>query len=391
MIFTVVGLGYVGLSLSILLSTRYKVLAFDIDQEKIDLLNNKVSPIKDVEIQEYLENKKLDLKATNNKKECYEKSNYIIICTPTNYDSIKGSFDTNSVENTIKEINAVNKEALIIIKSTVPFGFTNKMRTKFGSKNILFSPEFLRESSALNDNLFPSRIIVGDDTYQAENFAKILAECAQKNSKQIPILYMKSSEAEAVKLFSNTYLAMRISFFNELDGFAETNNLSTQKLIAGTSYDPRIGNFYNNPSFGYGGYCLPKDAKQLLKNYDNVPNKIIRAVVESNEVRKEFIVNSILKKKPKIVGVYRLIMKNNSDNIRESAVLDIIDMLIKRQVCVLVFEPLVDKNSIPDGIELIGSLKTLASKSDVIIANRKSKQLDRYNNKIYSRDLFMKD
>ena len=391
MIFTIVGLGYVGLSLSILLSTKHKVLAFDIDQGKIDSVNHRISPINEIEIHEYLKNQKLNLKATNDKIECYEKSDHIIICTPTNYDPIKGSFDTNTVESTIKEIKAINKKALIIIKSTIPFGFTDKMRTKYECDNIIFSPEFLRESRALYDNLYPSRIVVGDNTKEAENFAKTLADCALKNSKEIPILCMKSGEAEAVKLFSNTYLAMRISFFNELDTFAESNDLLSQNLIAGISNDPRIGNFYNNPSFGYGGYCLPKDTKQLLDNFNNIPNKIIKAVVESNQTRKEFIVNSILKKNPKIVGVYRLIMKNESDNFRESAVLDIIKSLVDNNLEVIVYEPLVKSNPISKELNLENNFKKFTDKSDIIIANRMTKELEDFIDIVYSRDVFLEN
>ncbi len=391
MIFTIVGLGYVGLSLSILLSTKHKVLAFDIDQNKVDLVNEGISPIKDRDIKEYLKNQKLNLKATNDKIESYAKSDHIIICTPTNYDPVEGSFDTNSVESSIKEIKAINKDALIIIKSTIPFGFIKKMRTKFKCDNIIFSPEFLRESRALYDNLYPSRIVVGDETKEAENFAKTLADCAIKNSREIPILCMKSDEAEAVKLFSNTYLAMRISFFNELDSFAEANDLSSQNLIDGTSHDPRIGNFYNNPSFGYGGYCLPKDTKQLLDNFNNIPNKIIKAVVESNQTRKDFIVNSILKKNPKIVGVYRLIMKSESDNFRESAVLDIIKSLVDNNLKVIVYEPLLKSSSILREVTLENNFKKFTSKSDIIIANRINKELEDFKDIVYSRDIFLEN
>ncbi len=391
MTFTIVGLGYVGLSLSILLSTKHEVLAVDINQKKIDLVNQKISPFKDREIQEYLKDQKLNLRATNNQLECYEKSNYIIICTPTNYNSIKGSFDTNSVENTIKEIRAINRDALIIIKSTIPYGFTNKMRSKFKCDNIIFSPEFLRESRALHDNLYPARIVVGDNTNEAKNFGKILADCAVKNSEEIPILFMKSSEAEAVKLFSNTYLAMRISFFNELDSFAEVNDLSSKKLITGISHDPRIGDYYNNPSFGYGGYCLPKDTKQLLDSFDNIPNKIIKAVVDSNKTRKEFVVKSILKQNPKKVGVYRLIMKNESDNFRESAVLDIINSLLENNLEVIVYEPFYKSGIALVDVNIENNFEKFASESDIIIANRMAKELDDFKEKVYSRDVFLEN
>ena len=387
----IIGTGYVGLSLAILISQKYEVIALDIDRNKVEQINNRKSPFKDKEIENYLENRNLKLTASLIKDNVYDRCDIIIVATPTNYDPIKGYFDTTSVQTSIQDINNKNKDALIVIKSTVPFGFTKKMRQVFNRSNIIFSPEFLRETKALHDNLYPTRIIIGDNSKQALKFAELLSECALKETSNIPILTMTSNEAEAVKLFANTFLAMRISFFNELDSFAEVNNLSTEKIISAIGKDERIGNYYNNPSFGYGGYCLPKDTKQLLKNYNNIPNKIIRAVVESNEVRKEFIVKSILNKKPKIVGVYRLVMKNESDNIRESAVLDIINMLTKKNVRVLVFEPLVNDNSIIDGIELISSLEILAEKSDIIIANRKSKQLDQYSKKVYSRDLFMKD
>lgn len=387
MIFTIVGLGYVGLSLSILLSTKHKVLAFDIDQGKIDSVNHRISPINEIEIHEYLKNQKLNLKATNDKIECYEKSDHIIICTPTNYDPIKGSFDTNTVESTIKEIKAINKKALIIIKSTIPFGFTDKMRTKYECDNIIFSPEFLREGKALYDNLYPSRIVIGDKTIKGRQFAKLLTNSTYISKKKINIHLMESMEAEAVKLFSNTYLAMRVAFFNELDTFSEVNKVSSKDIISAVSDDPRIGNYYNNPSFGYGGYCLPKDTKQLLRTYKKIPNKLIKAVIDSNKTRKLFISNSIKKKYPKRIGVFRLAMKSGSDNFRDSAVLDLIKILKKQNLQIYLYEPLLKKSNIKN-VLLINNFEQFISVSDLIIANRMSNKLIKVKNKVYTRDLF---
>tara|TARA_B100000579_G_C22818170_1_gene849068 strand:+ start:420 stop:1592 length:1173 start_codon:yes stop_codon:yes gene_type:complete len=386
----VVGTGYVGLSLAILISQKYEVVALDIDKKKVDLINKKQSPIQDKEIEEYLKNKKLNLNATLNNNQAYANAIYTIVATPTNYNEDTGKFDTSSVEQVIEEIISINPSTNIVIKSTVPLGFTDKIKAKLNIKNLFFSPEFLRETKALFDNLHPSRIVVGDVNEEAEKFANILAECAIDDAKDISILKMKSKEAEAVKLFSNTYLAMRISFFNELDSFSEIQNLSSNDIISGVSSDERIGNYYNNPSFGYGGYCLPKDTKQLLDNYNNIPNSIIKAVVSANTTRKDFIVNSILNKFPKTVGVYRLIMKEGSDNFRESAVLYILEKLIKRKIKVVLYEPLTENISI-EGLEIENNLDKFFSMADLIIANRDSKELDQVRDKVYTRDIFQEN
>tara|TARA_Y100000741_G_scaffold365181_1_gene360094 strand:+ start:103 stop:1275 length:1173 start_codon:yes stop_codon:yes gene_type:complete len=386
----VVGTGYVGLSLSVLLSQKHQITALDISDEKIKLINNKKSPIKDLELEDYLQNKSLKLNATLNKDEAYSNADYVIIATPTNYDVKTGSFDTSSVEQVISDCIVINPEALIIIKSTIPLGFTDSMRQKFQKRDIIFSPEFLRESNALYDNLYPSRIVIGDDSKKALEFGKILINCSLKSENEVQLLCMDSKEAEAVKLFSNTFLAMRISFFNELDSFAEIQNLSSEKIIEGVSADQRIGNYYNNPSFGYGGYCLPKDTKQLLDNFNKIPNNIIKAVVESNKTRKKFIVNSILNKFPGTVGVYRLIMKEGSDNFRESAVLDIIEELRRRKIKIILYEPLITEKQFKE-IEVIRSISDFISKSDLVIANRLSSDLIHVRNKVYSRDIFQKN
>ncbi len=386
----VVGTGYVGLSLSVLLSQKHQITALDISDEKIKLINNKKSPIKDLELEDYLQNKSLKLNATLNKDEAYSNADYVIIATPTNYDVKTGSFDTSSVEQVISDCIAINPEALIIIKSTIPLGFTDSMRQKFQKRDIIFSPEFLRESNALYDNLYPSRIVIGDDSKKALEFGKILINCSLKSENEVQLLCMDSKEAEAVKLFSNTFLAMRISFFNELDSFAEIQNLSSEKIIEGVSADQRIGNYYNNPSFGYGGYCLPKDTKQLLDNFNKIPNNIIKAVVESNKTRKKFIVNSILNKFPGTVGVYRLIMKEGSDNFRESAVLDIIEELRRRKIKIILYEPLIAEKQFKE-IEVIRNISDFISKSDLVIANRLSSDLMHVRNKVYSRDIFQKN
>ena len=350
-------------------------------------INQKISPIKDYELEKHLVEKKLKLIATTNKEEAYKNSNFTIIATPTNYNESAESFDTSSVETVISEIIEYNNKSTIVIKSTIPFGFTERMRQKFNIKNLFFSPEFLRESKALYDNLYPSRVVVGDISKNAEIFANILVECCNKTKNDVPIFKMTSKEAEAVKLFANTFLAMRVSFFNELDSFSEIESLSSKKIIQGLSSDTRIGDYYNNPSFGYGGYCLPKDTKQLLDNFKNVPNNIIRAVVEANQTRKNFIVESIINKSPKTVGVYRLIMKEGSDNFRESAVIDILKSLQNKNIKILLFEPFISNNTF-EGIEVVNELEKFITSSDLIIANRTSSDLKDVMDKVYTRDLY---
>ena len=383
----IVGCGYVGLSLAVLISQKYEVIALDVSEEKIKKINKRISPVHDLELIEYLQNKKLNLKATSDKEIAYRSADYVIIATPTNYDPKSGSFDTSTVEEVIADSIKFNKEATLVIKSTIPLGFTDQMRNKFDTNSIFFSPEFLRESKALHDNLYPSRIVIGDNSEKSIKFGTILLECAKADRKNVSLLIMSSKEAEAVKLFSNTFLAMRISFFNELDSFNEIQNLSSERVIAGVSSDPRIGNYYNNPSFGYGGYCLPKDTKQLLGNFKKIPNKLIKAVVEANQTRKDFIVNSIVNKSPKTVGVYRLIMKEGSDNFRESAVLDILQKLKNKKINIILYEPYLEKKML-DNILVYKDLKKFIEKSDLIIANRLSDELKHVRNKVYSRDLF---
>ena len=384
-------MGYVGLSLAVLLARKFNVLALDIDESKIISINKKISPIKDTYIEKFFREEVLFIKATAKKNEAYSSADYVIIATPTNYDEATNAFDTSHVEGVIKDIIALNKDAFIIIKSTVPVGFTERVRKKFKSKKIFFSPEFLREGYALYDNLHPSRIIIGDFSDQAQAFGKILVECSnESNDFKKKIHYMESKEAEAVKLFSNTYLAMRIAYFNELDTFAEINDLSSKQIIAGVSDDPRIGNYYNNPSFGYGGYCLPKDTKQLLDDYKEVPNELIRSIIESNTTRKNFIVSSILKKRPKILGIYRVTMKNNSDNFRDSAVLAIINSIKKQGIKIIIFEPLIKNKDFFES-EIINDLKKFKSLSDLIIANRLHEDILDVRNKVYTRDLYNRD
>ncbi len=381
----VVGLGYVGLSNAILLSQRNSVIAVDTDKQRVDLINQKRSPIQDIEINIYLKEHNLNLKATTDWKEAYAQSDVVIIATPTDYDEEKNYFNTSSVELIINNILSVNRNTLIVIKSTIPVGFVEKAREKFASDNIIFSPEFLREGKALYDNLYPSRIIVGEKSERAREFANLLLDGAVK--KDVEILLTNYNEAEAIKLFANTYLALRVSFFNELDTYAELKNLDSKQIIEGISLDPRIGNYYNNPSFGYGGYCLPKDTKQLLANYKNVPNDIITAVVNSNNTRKKFIVNQILFKKPKIVGVYRLIMKHGSDNFRYSAIHTIISSLQKAGVKVVVYEPNLDLE-VFNGCHVEHNLLHFKNQSDLILTNRMDDDLIDISEKIYTRDIF---
>ena len=384
---TVVGCGYVGVSLAVLLGIKNDVIAFDIDKKKIDNINKKISPIEDKEIISYLKNNKLNLRATSKKKIAYQDPDFVVISTPTNYSEKENSFNTESVENVIEDICKHNSSATIIIKSTVPLGFTEKMQKKFNKKDIIFSPEFLREGKALNDNLYPTRIVLGDQSKVAKKFANLLINSALKKKKDIPVIYMSSSAAEAVKLFSNSYLAMRIAFFNELDSYCETNSISTLDVIEGVCFDPRIGNYYNNPSFGYGGYCLPKDTKQLLKNYDKVPNNVIKAIVDANTTRKDFITSSILSKNPKSVGIFRLIMKEGSDNYRESAIQGVMKRLKAKGIKIYIYEPLIKKSHFFNS-KVLTNLENFKKLSDLIITNRYHNDLKDVSNKLYTRDLF---
>lgn len=384
----VTGVGYVGLSMAVLLSQHNEVVALDVIEDKVNMLNNHISPIKDAEIEDFLKNKKLNLKATLDYKEAFSGANYVIISTPTNYDEVKNYFDTSSVELSIERVLEVNSDATIIIKSTIPVGFVKRMREKYGVNNIIFSPEFLREGHALYDNLYPSRIIVGDTTDKAVTFANLLKEGALKEN--IDVKFMDSTEAEAVKLFSNTYLAMRVSFFNELDTYAEVNGLNTKDIIEGMGLDPRIGDYYNNPSFGYGGYCLPKDTKQLLANYNGVPQNMITAIVKSNDTRKDYIAHVILDKHPKVVGIYRLTMKANSDNFRCSAIQNIMEKLKDNNIEIIIYEPSYKLDEF-EGYKVIKNFNDFVSMSDVILANRLEEELSNCKSKVYTRDLYSRD
>lgn len=385
---TVVGLGYVGASLAVLLSKYNKVTALDVIQEKVDCINDKKSPIIDKDITEYLANEDLNLFATKNKEKAYLNADYVLICTPTDYSPETEQFDTTQVEMAIEDSIAYNKNATIVVKSTVPLGFIDMVKKEKQIDNIFFSPEFLREGKALYDNLYPSRIIIGDKSDKGSNFAKLLQKAA--HTENIPVLQTDNQEAEAIKLFANSYLAMRVSYFNELDTFSELNSLNTKEIIDGVSLDPRIGNQYNNPSFGYGGYCLPKDTKQLLSNFKNIPQRLIQAIVESNDIRMKFIVSRILEKKPNTVGVYRLVMKKDSDNFRESALMKILNLIKHSDIRILLYEPSITEKDF-EGCKIINDLDYFLATSDVIMANRLTPELRVAKDKVYSRDIFNKD
>ena len=381
----VVGLGYVGISNAILLAQKNNVVAIDLDENKINLINKKISPIHDEAVSDYLKNKKLNISAQKVALNIYKNSDVVLIATPTNYDDMTNYFDTKTVENVIAKILAETTKATIIIKSTVPVGFTELMRKKFNTENIIFSPEFLREGMALHDNLYPSRIIVGDTNSAANEFANLLSDGAQK--KDVPKLLISSTEAEAAKLFANSYLAMRVAFFNELDSYAFEKSLNSKSIINTLSLDPRIGDHYNNPSFGYGGYCLPKDTKQLLANYKNIPQKIIQAIVDSNSTRKDFISNEIIKLKPQVVGVHRLIMKEGSDNIRESSMQGIMKRLQKKGIELIIYEPLIKEKTF-FGSKLIVNFNAFVNNCDLILTNRMSKELENLDKMIFTRDIY---
>ena len=384
----VAGTGYVGLSLATLLSVNNEVVALDVIEEKVNMINDRVSPIQDEYIEKYFEEKDLNLKATLDYKEAFKDAKFIIISTPTNYDDELNYFDTSSVEDIIEKVISMDIDTTMVVKSTIPVGFINKMKEKYNIDNIMFSPEFLREGKALYDNLYPSRIIVGEKSKRAEEFANLLKSACLKDD--VTIKYMESTEAEAVKLFANTYLALRVSYFNELDTYAEVKGLNTKDIIDGVCLDPRIGSHYNNPSFGYGGYCLPKDTKQLLANYKDVPQNMIEAIVTSNKTRKKHIADEILKRNPKVVGVYRLTMKSGSDNFRASAIQDVISILKENGVNIIIYEPTIKDNTF-NGYEVVHDLKLFKEISNIILVNRTDDKLNDVQDMIYTRDIFARD